>query len=125
MRVFGVGVTGQAGTGSGVLRTTTFNVDWFNSWYSITIAASDRRLCHGDSGGPAVKEFPGHPAFDLVTGVTSTVDVNNGASQCTRDGGNQRHTRFHPTKIAWLQEVTGASCQTHVFDGLKYAQCWW
>lgn len=53
LEAFGYGVNTFGGAGVGVLRSGTFEVDWYGSDHFILI---DRgaRLCSGDSGGPAM-----------------------------------------------------------------------
>jgi V8-like Glu-specific endopeptidase len=120
VHIYGQGLqseTGQLGT----LRVATFGIDWYNSWYSITKATSTKRVCGGDSGAPVIKEVDG---YELIAGVHSSSDKASSSNECAKSGGNQRHTRLHPTKIDWIEQVTGATCGTFNINGIQYARCW-
>lgn len=121
VKIYGQGLESETGS-LGTLRVASFLIDWYSSWYSITLATSTRRVCGGDSGAPVIKEAGGH---ELIAGVHSSSDKAHSGDECAKSGGNQRHTRLHPSKIAWIEDVTGDTCfRFTTTTGIQYARCW-
>jgi V8-like Glu-specific endopeptidase len=123
VKIYGQGLDKEPRDGGtlGTLRVASFGIDWYNSWYSITKASSTTRVCGGDSGAPVIKEVG---SFELIAGVHVNSDKASSSDECAKAGGNQRHTRLHPTKIDWIENTTGQPCSTGTTGGIQYAMCW-
>lgn len=95
VKLWGRGFNTHSGKGIGKLRYHVFPLN-HNPDYNVieTEGTGSFNLCKGDSGGPIIKEVN---TLELVAGVNSSGEFSS--ENCTRDGGDQWHTRINGKKL--------------------------
>ena len=120
-KLFGAGLYTCSGKSDDQLRWGNYDLDKQEyNYFRTKSGSSTRRPCHGDSGGPSIKEWN---SYDLIVGVLSKSEFNNDCKQCTKPRGKIWHTRINGDKLTWIRQVTNMKCDIYEFDGSKYAKC--
>lgn len=120
LEVYGYGFNAYAGTGSGILRRGSGELDSYER-HHFNVIGSGARVCKGDSGGPATIYFDQTSPHLVAVGVLSESDVNSNPT-CAEDGSDQRYSRISP-KMTWVEQQIGATCRETRVAGRRVKQC--
>lgn len=124
-RYTGRGPNNDNGSGSGTMRSGTFNLDVLGGWTFGTSSGPDA-LCTGDSGGPAtihncLASNPASCGQHLVAVASQgSIDPSNPADRCA----NWPYIAFGAMiELEWVKQQTGISCSTIGGTRGNYARC--
>jgi hypothetical protein len=122
---WGVGANSDSGSGSGVLRTANFAMDWFGTYHYISDVRTPR-FCTGDSGSGAIIT---NGSDDYAIGLLSEAKAFPG-DVCAMAGGKQRGTRLNQKIdwvegwVSWIRPGTGYDCDPYSGSLGTYQRCW-
>lgn len=125
MKLYGAGVTSNAGTGGGILRRMTYLPNWTGPEH-ILMDAETSRICKGDSGGP-VRDILPDGVTPVVAALTTSMEIDDVGDKCAKANGKQRAVRLQ-NKVRWIDDMIGGTdsddCTTLEMDGWTYERCW-
>jgi V8-like Glu-specific endopeptidase len=122
LQLYGYGFNTDAGTGFGVLRTGTMEVEWYGSQHFVLIPR-DARNCGGDSGGPWMVYESATPGEAHVVGIHSGGPKRGKCADYERDARASRLSG----KMAWIEEKLGYTCTDRISPATnrKLKRCSW
>ncbi len=122
LQLYGYGDNADAGTGFGVLRTGTMEVEWYGSQHFILIPRG-ARSCSGDSGAPWMVYETATPGEAHVVGIHANSDKRGACADYERDARASRLSG----KMAWIEEKLGYTCADRISPATnrKLKRCSW
>jgi hypothetical protein len=102
----------RRGDGGSRVRLTDHGDGWFKA------EAREARICHGDSGGPAIRE--GEKA--IVWGIAHG-GQNDAGNECPSYRYDMTWTKVNHN-MAYIERALGFECERFTADDQNYARCW-